>query len=220
MAELVHERAVTLVGPDGTAYETVRVYAEPNGRTTWAGWLEFLPADGGPSLATDVETTQSNVEAVAYWATGLEPIFFEGALARARSRPATGTAGTMDAPRGPVPSRTHSGEAGVARLRVESMDPAAPLGLMRTRTLAPGTRRRIRDGGVLVYEGTRREPTADQPGAYDFVAQFGSRNAAGVMANTLWSDLHGLGARLFVDEEEIELTNSAIKDALMAAQLT
>jgi hypothetical protein len=217
MAELVHERAITLVGPDGTVYETVRVYAEPNGRTTWAGWLEFLPVGGGPPLATDVETTQSNVEAVAYWATGLQPIFFEGALARARSRPA---AGTMDAPRGPVRSRTHSGEAGVAHLRLESMDPAAPLGLMRTRTLAPGTRRRIRDGGVLVYEGTRRAPTAQEPGAYDFVAQFGSRNAAGVMANTLWSDLHGLGARLFVDDEEVELTNAAIKDALMAAQLT
>jgi hypothetical protein len=172
---------------------------------------------GGPPLATDVETTQSNAEAVAYWATGLQPVFFEGALARARSRPA---AGTMDAPRGRVQSRTRPGEAGVARLRLESMDPAAPLGLMRTRTLAPGTRRRVRDGGVLVYEGTRREPTAQEPGAYDFVAQFGSRNAAGVMANTLWSDLHGLGARLFVDEEEVELTNTAIKDALMAAQLT
>jgi hypothetical protein len=61
-------------------------------------------------------------------------------------------------------------------------------------------------------------PSAGHSGAYDFVAQFGSENAAGLMANTLWNDLHGLGARLLVEGREVALTNAAIKDALLAAR--
>ena len=70
-----------------------------------------------------------------------------------------------------------------------------------------------------MYERTVRTPTAGTAGAFDFVAQFGSENAAGLMANTLWNDLHGLGARLLVEGEEVALNNAAIKDALLAAQL-
>ena len=103
-------------------------------------------------------------------------------------------------------------------MRLETVDPAAPLRLMATRTLAPGQTRRIKEGGVLVYERTVRTPSGTTPGAYEFVAQFGSENAAGLMANTLWNDLHGLGARLLIDGEEVALNNSAIKDALLAAQ--
>jgi hypothetical protein len=36
----------------------------------------------GQRVVTDRETTQSSREAVAYWATGLEPIYLEGALKR------------------------------------------------------------------------------------------------------------------------------------------
>jgi hypothetical protein len=50
------------------------------------------------------------------------------------------------------------------------------------------------------------------------LAQFGSENAAGLMANTLWNDLHGLGARLLVEGREVALTNAAIKHALLAAR--
>jgi hypothetical protein len=83
MRELVHERTIDLRGPDGTIYERAHVYAEPNGRTTWAGFVEFLPAGGGSTVRTGHETTQSNVQGVAYWATGLELVYFEGALHRA-----------------------------------------------------------------------------------------------------------------------------------------
>jgi hypothetical protein len=36
---------------------------------------------------TDTETTQTSVESVRYWATGLEPLYLEGALVRALERP-------------------------------------------------------------------------------------------------------------------------------------
>jgi hypothetical protein len=216
MADLVHERALTLTDAQGTVYVAARIYAAPNGRTTWAGWVQFVHADGKPGPKTGLETTQSNLEGVAYWATGLEPVYFEGALQRATA--ATEGLDEDDAPPRPV-SAANRDDAGTAHLRLESIDPAAPLRLMATRTLVPGQRRMIKQGGLLVYERTVRAPSAGQPGVFEFVAQFGSRNGAGLMANTLWNDLHGLGARLLVDGEEVELTNAAIKDALMAAQL-
>jgi hypothetical protein len=214
MRELVHERTIRLQGPDGTTYDRVHVYAEPNGRTTWAGSVEFLAAGSAPALRTGHETTQSNVEGVAYWATGLEPLYFEGALGRAlrRSREARPEDDTA-----PLPSL--GAGAGVVPMRLETIDPAAPLRLMATRTLVPGQKRRINEGGVLVYQRTIRTPSESTPGTYEFVAQFGSENAAGLMANTLWNDLHGLGARLLIGGDEVALNNAAIKDALLAAQV-
>jgi len=47
----------------------------------WEGWLRFISGDGD-TLRTDRETTQSNLEALTYWATGLEPVYLEGALRR------------------------------------------------------------------------------------------------------------------------------------------
>jgi hypothetical protein len=214
MRELVHERTIDLRAPDGTIYDRALVYAEPNGRTTWAGFVEFLPDGGGPALGTGHETTQSNVEGVAYWATGLEPVYFEGALHRAlrRSRAVRPEDDTA-----PMPSR--GAGAGVVPMRLETVDPTAPLRLMATRTLVPGQTRRIKESGVLVYERTVRTPSGSTPGVYEFVAQFGSENAAGLMANMLWNDLHGMGARLLVGGDEVQLNNAAIKDALLMARV-
>lgn len=64
-----------------------RVYAMPRPDGTWAAWLQFAPAGGdGAVLTTQIETTQPNRDAVAYWATGLEDVYLEGALARSTSR--------------------------------------------------------------------------------------------------------------------------------------
>jgi hypothetical protein len=49
----------------------------------WEGWLEFQPLDGGLPRRTGRETTQPNRDALIYWASGLEPIYFEGAFERA-----------------------------------------------------------------------------------------------------------------------------------------
>ena len=54
---------------------------------TWEGWLEFHPSDVTQrTLRTDQETSQPNRGALEYWADGLEPIYLEGALARALRR--------------------------------------------------------------------------------------------------------------------------------------
>jgi hypothetical protein len=37
-------------------------------------------------LRTGQETTQPSWRAIAYWASGLEPIYFEGAFARAQGQ--------------------------------------------------------------------------------------------------------------------------------------
>lgn len=119
MRELVHEKMIDLSGPDGTLYDRVHVYAEPNGRTTWAGSVEFVSAGGGPALSTGRETTQSNVEGVAYWATGLEPVYFEGALSRALRR--SREAGPED-DTAPLPSlNTRAGVGSAAKRRAKAL---------------------------------------------------------------------------------------------------
>jgi hypothetical protein len=49
----------------------------------WEGWLEFTPAGGGEPIVSGRETTQPNRLDTEYWATGLTPIYLEGALERA-----------------------------------------------------------------------------------------------------------------------------------------
>jgi hypothetical protein len=49
----------------------------------WEAWIEFVPIDGGPAVRSPRETTQPNGRDAAYWASGLTPIYLEGALVRA-----------------------------------------------------------------------------------------------------------------------------------------
>jgi hypothetical protein len=83
MPELLQEYATAVVGPDDTTY-IVRSYGEERLDGTWIGWLEFHPTDLSKlTLRTEQETSQPNRTAVEYWATGLEPVYFEGAFERA-----------------------------------------------------------------------------------------------------------------------------------------
>lgn len=83
MAVLLQEYVATVTGPDDTIYN-VRSYGEERTDGTWIGWIEFHPADlSEPTLRTSQETSQPNLEAVQYWASGLEPVYFEGAFERA-----------------------------------------------------------------------------------------------------------------------------------------
>jgi len=85
MAELIHAYPPTL-HDDGTAYKA-RIYGVERNDGTWEGWLEFHPTDGQkPILRTGQETSQPNRTTIEYWALGLEPVYFDGALARAKSR--------------------------------------------------------------------------------------------------------------------------------------
>jgi hypothetical protein len=81
--EYVHQYRTQIVRSDGTRY-VARVYTdrEPAGNV-WEAWLVFFPVAGGAPVASDRETTQSKREDVDYWASGIEPIYLEGALARA-----------------------------------------------------------------------------------------------------------------------------------------
>ena len=86
MAELLQEYSARVKDPVGEIY-IVRSYAEERADGTWVGWLEFEPADGSrPVLRTGQETSQPSRVTIEYWASGLEPLYFEGALARARPR--------------------------------------------------------------------------------------------------------------------------------------
>jgi hypothetical protein len=83
MTQRLQTYSEAVIAGDGTRY---RVHAEgerdPAG--TWRGWLVFQPETVGPTLRTDRETTQPELEDLEYWASGLEAVYLEGALARAR----------------------------------------------------------------------------------------------------------------------------------------
>jgi hypothetical protein len=59
------------------------IYGEQRSDGTWEAWIEFRSVDGLETRTTDRETTQPNREALEYWASGLEPVYFEGAFTRA-----------------------------------------------------------------------------------------------------------------------------------------
>ena len=83
MPVLLQEYTTEVIAANGTAY-LVRSYGEERADGTWTAWLEFHPIDPTqPSLKTGQETSQPNRTAVEYWATGLEPVYFEGAFERA-----------------------------------------------------------------------------------------------------------------------------------------
>ena len=85
MSKLLQEYSTIVIGED-TEY-SVRSYGEERADGTWTGWIEFHPIDLTlPVLQTDQETSQPNQMAVEYWATGLEPVYFEGAFDRARPK--------------------------------------------------------------------------------------------------------------------------------------
>ena len=84
MDELIHEFASEIGDADGHAYTARAMGRQRKGRTVWEGWLEFSPRGGGGMIRkSPVETTQPNREALLYWASGLEPVYLEGALERA-----------------------------------------------------------------------------------------------------------------------------------------
>lgn len=80
--QLIRQHSDRVQDTLGNVYE-VFVYGEPRLDGTWEGWLEFVPLD--PALSsrrTERETTQPDLPALEYWATGLEPLFLAGAFER------------------------------------------------------------------------------------------------------------------------------------------
>jgi hypothetical protein len=85
MSELIQQYVPKLRDNHGVRY-TVAAWGAETIEGTWEGWLEFYPDDDiSTVLRTARETTQPNRTAVEYWASGLEPLYFEGAFERAHS---------------------------------------------------------------------------------------------------------------------------------------
>ena len=88
MAETFLQFKEHVRAPEGTLYEA-RACGAPMSGGTWEGWIEFVPVDGGQRLRSPRETTQPNRTDTEYWATGLGPVYLEGALRRALEPPVT-----------------------------------------------------------------------------------------------------------------------------------
>lgn len=84
---MIHEFSAQVSDADGHVYAARAVgRARKNG--TWVGWIEFTPrGSGGIVRKSPIETMQPNRPALEYWASGLEPVYLEGALARAVRKP-------------------------------------------------------------------------------------------------------------------------------------
>ncbi len=80
MPEVVYEHPHPII-LDGVNYRAF-VHGEERADGMWVGWIEFV--SGATRLRTEQETSQSNRDALAYWASGLEDVYFDGALRRAR----------------------------------------------------------------------------------------------------------------------------------------
>jgi len=207
MTRLVHERFLELMDGQGTAYHRALVYADRQPAGNWVAWVEFVSDRGDQALQTDRETTQSTLNGVAYWATGLQPTYFEGALDRAYRH----TLGTRSRP--PTPPPTSSG---LVAFRVRSADAAVAFRLMPARTLVPGDRRELHDGAAIIYVRAVQPPLADMPRTYEFLAQFRSLTAAGTLARQIEADLKDTEARLEVRRVEVPIESAAIRNALLA----
>jgi hypothetical protein len=183
----------------------------------WIGRIRFTLTDGSDSVETDRETTQPNRDDLAYWATGLTYFYLEGALARARRRAGRQPGGGVASPPSGGVASPRPGSAaarvpyGVPRLEVATTDPAIVERVLGTRDARPGTTREVLNAGLVVYEGLGGADGASQL----FSVQYSSRNAGAMLANWLWSQLHGTGFRVRVDGEAVEMTNDALNNALV-----
>ena len=86
MDTLIQEFTAEVTDGDGHAY-SARAVGRKRADGLWSGYLEFRPRSGrGQPRRTTAETTQPNLDALRYWASGLEPVYLEGALERAIGR--------------------------------------------------------------------------------------------------------------------------------------
>jgi hypothetical protein len=81
MAEVFVTFNDTLTGDNGITY-LPRACGREMDDGRWEGWIEF-EGDNGTVVRSGRETTQPNRTDTAYWATGLTPVYLEGALDRA-----------------------------------------------------------------------------------------------------------------------------------------
>jgi hypothetical protein len=82
--ELIHSFSSSVRDETGRSWRAT-AYGR-HGDSLWLGWIAFTN-EVGETVETDVETRQPNRAALEYWSTGVEAIYLDGALARARGMP-------------------------------------------------------------------------------------------------------------------------------------
>jgi hypothetical protein len=86
VAEVLAEYPARIRGENSVTYLARAVGTEADDGL-WQGWIEFVPLDADkPAVRSARETTQPNRHDAEYWATGLTPVYLEGALRRALNR--------------------------------------------------------------------------------------------------------------------------------------
>jgi hypothetical protein len=128
-----------------------RVVGRQAGDGTWEGWLEFAPANKADSvLVTGVESRQQTHTHLARWASGLTPVYAEGALRRAC--PAAAPPATSHVPPPDRPSTDQERKDLRRRLRdlIAALDRRVP------RLDREGEQRIVRDAAVLKRQAQDR----------------------------------------------------------------
>jgi hypothetical protein len=97
VAEVLLEYPDAVTSDAGKNY-TARACGAATSHGTWQGWIEFVPLGEGEPVRSARETTQPNRQDTLYWATGLTPVYLQGALRRALRPVARPTATKPDAP--------------------------------------------------------------------------------------------------------------------------
>jgi hypothetical protein len=101
-----------------------------------------------------------------------------------------------------------------AEFSITSIDASLPRRLLGVDAI-PATARQIHHAGVVVYHGSETTSLSGRQ-RHDFTVEFGTENAAGVVANWMWTALHGHVSSLAIGGDEIPVQNGAIKRALIA----
>lgn len=118
---------------------------------TWEAWLEFAPASDAESfLVTAVESRQQTHVQLLRWATGLTPVYAEGALHRAHA-----AAPTSDIRHVPPPDRPSTDEER-ADLRRRLRDLISALDRRVPHFDRDGEQRIARDAAVLKRQAQDR----------------------------------------------------------------
>ena len=145
MAEVLAEYSDVVISQAGKR-SIARACGAPAPSGQWQGWIEFIEMATGRALRSGRETTQPNPVDTVYWATGLTPIYLEGALRRAlhplirpTARPAAGPAFDGPAPTA-LPSRPLS-RAPQSVFRLPEGGSAAEAPALGVFSLAPGQHR-------------------------------------------------------------------------------
>ena len=104
MAQTLIKFDIPVTHRDGRSYIVMACGRErDNGQ--WEAWLEFQDVESGEILRSQRETTQPNHKDSVYWATGLTPVYLEGALDRILHPPQIRELEAVPPPRfdGPAP---------------------------------------------------------------------------------------------------------------------